>query len=509
VETKHKSGPDLEAWIADLASEDDKRAGSARRRLVARGAIAAPALTAVLRHPQNVNQYRAALRVLGDMAADGNLPADPTFRPLLLEHLTNHDGAERRSVINCLGRLGVDEETETALLTLWTEEKRDDQLRVLAAALGRLGGSRSATTLASCKSNAPLVQREAAGAIAAIGARTARASAGEGRILGELQLTAVPVRLRCRSGLGGLLLQHLPKTVQRARETAPGQIDAELNGSLNSLLDCRLWSEFFFRIDMPDLSNAPNSFGAAAGKAAKLMRQLTEGAPTWRLHFPHGSRGQLLDFVRAAQRIAPELPNSPSRAVWELRPSGRDLEILPRFWRDTRFDYLREEVPAMTHAPLAAALAALSEPNAHDIVWDPFCGAGTELAERAKAGPYAELIGSDRDGFAINAARKNLEGIGQLSLQVGDALEMPFKNVNVLLTNPPYGRKVQGGNPIRLLRMLLENASRQMRRGRIVLCSPMPDETWDFLRRLGWSAVARHAVGTEGHFLEAQLFVRN
>lgn len=455
-----------------------------------------------------MTQYRAALRILGALAGHERLAEDAALRRLLLEHLASHDHAERRSVINCLGRMGLDAETETALIALWGREKRDDQLRVLAAALGRVGGPRSEAALRSGASPAPLVQRETAGALAALAARSARAGAGEGRVNGELVLTDAPVRFRCRSGLGGLLLPRLPATIRRARETAPGQIDAELHGSLDSLLDCRLWSEFVFRFDMPVRPTAAESFGAGLSQAAGWLRRLTEGAPTWRLHRPGASRGELLDFVRAAQRVAPDLPNSPQRAVWELRPAGRELEVAPRFWRDTRFAYLREEVPAMTHAPLAAALAALSEPRADDIVWDPFCGAGTELAERAKAGPYAELIGSDRDGLAINAARKNLAGVERLSLQLGDALDRPFGKVNVLLTNPPYGRKVQGGNPIRLLRMLLENASRQMRRGRIVLCSPMPEETWDFLRRLGWSAVARHPVGAAGHLLEAQLFIR-
>ncbi|HEX3988440.1 MAG TPA: methyltransferase domain-containing protein, partial [Verrucomicrobiae bacterium] len=204
-----------------------------------------------------------------------------------------------------------------------------------------------------------------------------------------------------------------------------------------------------------------------------------------------------------------ELPNSPSRAVWEFRPVGNVLEILPRFWRDTRFNYLRAEVPAMTHAPLAAAMAVLSEPQVGDIVWDPFCGAGTELAERAKAGPYAQLIGSDRDPAAIAAARQNLNGIARASLREGDALMWPSENVNVLLTNPPYGRKVQGGNPIRLLRMLLENASRHMRRGRIVICSPMPTETWDFVQRLGWKAVTRLPVSKDEYPLEVQVFLRD
>gem|GEM_PF-5843154 len=495
-------------WINDLASDDDKLAGSARRRLVARGNLVVDPLLAVLRHAQNVSHYRGALRVLGDIAATDAMQQVVSTRRILLEHLNTHDHAERRSLITCLGHLGVDPQAESALLALWKNEKRDDQLRVLAAALGRVGSQSSESALESCVSNAPLVLREVAKARAAISSRKVRTDVGEGRVLGEKVLAGVALRLRCRKGLGELLLKNLPNTVRNARETAPGQIDAELHGSLNSLLECRLWSEVVLRVPLPIGLTAPESFAAALGQAGDLLRSLTEGVPTWRLQLPNASRGELLDFIRAAQRVAPELPNSPSRAVWELRPLANDLELLPRFWRDTRFNYLRESVPAMTHAPLAAALVALSQPRADDVVWDPFCGAGTELAERAKAGPYAQLIGSDRDDKALNAARQNLHGIERLSLHTGDALDLRFNGVNVLLTNPPYGRKVQGGNNARLLRMLLENASRHMPRGRIVLCSPMPQETWIFAQRLGWKALTRLDVSRDDHLIEAQVFVR-
>ncbi|HEY3854649.1 MAG TPA: methyltransferase domain-containing protein [Verrucomicrobiae bacterium] len=503
-----RTEPDIASWIKDLAGDDDKLAGSARRRLVARGRLVAEPLLAALNHPLNVSQYRGSLRVLGDIASEGALSPVAPVRALLLDHLKNHDNAERRSIITCLGRLGVDSEAESALLNLWTHEKRDDQLRVLAVALGKVGGERSEVALKSCVSNASLVLREIATASAALSTRRARAVVGEGRVLGEKILTEVPLRLRCRRGLGELLLRNLPHTVRGGRETFPGQIDAQLHGSLDSLLDCRLWSDAVLLAEMPPKAGAPESFAAALGKVSGLLRDLTEGAPIWRLQLPNASRGQLLDFVRAAQRVAPELPNSPNRAVWELRPIGNVLEIIPRFWRDTRFNYLRAEVPAMTHAPLAAAMAVLSEPHASDIVWDPFCGAGTELVERAKAGPYAKLIGSDRDPAAIAAATENLNGIDRLTLREADALTWPEENVNVLLTNPPYGRKVQGGNPIRLLRMLLENASRQMRRGRIVICSPMPAETWDFVQRLGWSALTRFSVSKDENPLELQVFLR-
>jgi len=500
---------DFNVWIRELASDDDKIAGSARRRLTARGNSVVAALLNVVQAPQNVLQYRASLRTLGEIAESGGLQDVSATRQLLIEHLQTHDGAERRSLITCLGHLGINPQAETALLDLWKDEKRDDQLRVLATSLGRVGSAQSESSLKSCSSVAPLVQREVARALSSIASRQLRARSGEGRVAGDKVLSGAGVRLRCRSGLGNLLLNHLPATFRNARETAPGQIDAELHGTLNSLFDCRLWSEAVLCIPWPTGISGPEAFAAAlAGPAGALLRDLTEGAATWRLNLPNASRGELLDYVRAAQRTIPYLPNSADRAVWELRPNAAELELLPRFWPDPRFKYIRKTIPAMTHPPLAAALAALSQPGGDDVVWDPFSGAGTELAERAKAGPYARLIGSDRDAAAVAAARQNLQGIERIELHIGDALKLKLANVNVLLTNPPYGRKVQGGNTALLLRRLFENATQQMRHGRIVICSPLPGETWSWAQELGWKGMSRHAVGSDGHNLEAQLFRR-
>lgn len=506
------SEPNLEIWISELDSDDDKVAGSARRRLVARGAVAVAPLMAVVRQAKSVAQYRAALRVLGDIAASQQLPtpeANEALRGILLEHLNQRDAAERRSVITCLGHLGADCRSETALLDLWKREKRDDQLRVIAEALGRVGSATSGAALESCASTGPLVLREVAKARAAIRARTSRAGSGTGRVLGDKVLTSVPIRLRCRAGLGAVLLKHLPETIRNARETAPGQIDGELTGSLNSLLQSRVWSEavLFARV-RPGVSPAETISTGLSGEAGSWMRELTEAAPTWRLQLPNASRGELLDIIRAAQTAAPDLPNSPSEAVWEIHPLSGAIELRPRFWADTRFDYLQHKIPAMTHPPLAAAMALLSQPRADDVVWDPFCGAGTELAERAKAGPYAQLIGSDRDETAVNAARQNLAGVDRVTLERGDSLNLRMHGINVLLTNPPYGRKVQGGNTSQLLQRLLERASQIMKRGRIVMCSPLPDQTRACAQKLGWKIVERHTVGTEGHRIELQVFTR-
>src|SRR4051812_19088402 len=105
------SGKDLKSWINDLGSEDEKVAGSARRRLVAHAADAGDPLLAVVRQPANVRQFRATLRVLGDCARQLSQKSRDTLLNILLEQLTQRDGAERRSIITCLSHVGQHTQT--------------------------------------------------------------------------------------------------------------------------------------------------------------------------------------------------------------------------------------------------------------------------------------------------------------------------------------------------------------------------------------------------------------
>jgi hypothetical protein len=99
VELKRKADaqpavpPNMAAWINDLAGDDDKLAGSARRRLVARGILAVEPLLAALRRPHNVTQYRGSLRVLGDIASDSGLLQSARFCSIISKTTTTPNAA--------------------------------------------------------------------------------------------------------------------------------------------------------------------------------------------------------------------------------------------------------------------------------------------------------------------------------------------------------------------------------------------------------------------------------
>jgi len=104
--------------------------------------------------------------------------------------------------------------------------------------------------------------------------------------------------------------------------------------------------------------------------------------------------------------------------------------------------------PASLRPSVAAALVVLSEPHDDDIVLDPFCGAGTVLIERAHFGRYRNLIGSDRDADAIDAARANIGArYKPIELHSWDAAALPLGDATVtrVVTNLPWG--VRSGTP--------------------------------------------------------------
>ncbi|MEA2748602.1 MAG: hypothetical protein QOI41_2745, partial [Myxococcales bacterium] len=101
-------------------------------------------------------------------------------------------------------------------------------------------------------------------------------------------------------------------------------------------------------------------------------------------------------------------------------------------------------------------------PRPDDVVWDPFVGAGAELVERARLGPYKALIGTDLERAAIDAARSNLgaAGIADATLVVADAVTYEPRGVTLIVTNPPMGRRVQRGTHGELLERFVDHAAR-------------------------------------------------
>jgi len=103
--------------------------------------------------------------------------------------------------------------------------------------------------------------------------------------------------------------------------------------------------------------------------------------------------------------------------------------------------------------PVAYALLRLGAGDtAPARVLDPFCGTGTILLEAAATIPGVELAGADINATCIEGTRSNLEAAGyshRAELKRLDARELgcdcPRAPVDLIATNPPYGRRLGRG----------------------------------------------------------------
>jgi 23S rRNA G2445 N2-methylase RlmL len=409
--------------------------------------------------------------VVGRLAQTGRDP-DHSLVEWLLEALADADPKTRRVAARALGKLPLpptDERAsviEKALANAFDAAKTDDDKRALALALGKVGGDTARARLVDApQGRASIIAerdlaRRAPGAIDVSGTH-------EGPL---------PIWFHTRSGLEDVLKEELLSTSWSSggppRFVAPGVVEAKLEGALSRALRIRTAVHVGF-----PLAPAPKGTDLAAdivrgicsAPALDIFRAFTstEARIRFRVAFVRGGHRRSIvwrcaELVRAASS---ELVNDPKESTWEVlvdEAGGQvKIELVPRGYTDERFGYREDLVAASSHPVIAAALARVAPRSDEDVVWDPFVGAGAELVERGLLGRYRQLLGTDTDPRAVVAARANIEraGIERATISEANACELAPKDVNVILTNPPMGRRVERGGHLELLERFVTRAA--------------------------------------------------
>jgi hypothetical protein len=223
----------------------------------------------------------------------------------------------------------------------------------------------------------------------------------------------------------------------------------------------------------------------ASPSALRLFHAFTDGAIRYRLNFV--SRGHQRSLVRQlAARVyarCPEILNDARHVTWtiDLQPGRRGpaVELRPNLTPDPRFAYRLQDVPAASHPPLAACLARLAGQLRDEIIWDPFCGSGTELMECALRGGVRVLHGTDRDPAAIAAAEANFAAGPAQAVEWkfirADFREFASARPTLIITNPPMGKRVPLNDVRRLIEDLFIVAGKMLAPGgRLALANPLP-----------------------------------
>jgi 16S rRNA G966 N2-methylase RsmD len=439
---------------------------------------------------------------LGLLARGG----DEVARGELIARLADDSVRVRRTAVNSLGKLASGEhpsaelaDVRAALLARWdAADVPPDERRALAEALGKVGGDEALARLRALETvdDGELARRRDRALLMAD--RTARRGDSSEIATDVPPPAPLTVHLRCRPGLGQLLLGELGELDAHGfspRALGDHGAAVTLAGPWSTLFASRLWATAAIRIDLvrgrtedpEQLASAIVETLVAPGTRA-LLQAWTRGPIRWRLGFAHGHRRAVVWRVaRDVTAAAPELVNDPAATTWEVLVDDQawTLELVPRRASDPRFAWRVAEVPAASHPSVAAALAFASDLRDSDRVWDPFCGAGAELVECARRGAK-KLVGSDLDPTALEAARANLAAASvHAELVSGDARSHEAGPVDVIVTNPPLGSRVKLDAAALLVAALPHFARTLAPGGRLVWITPARRKTTPVAEQLG------------------------
>lgn len=419
-----------------------------------------------------------------------------SVRDWLITLLSDPQEKIRRYAANALPKIGAGEQGESRILdVLHTAGEREQ--RHLGRALEKVGG---AATLALAGQGAlPRLTEQKVRAGVARREQPASINLQERLpVNGRLQ-----IRLRCRRGLEKLVHEEASEKLRahdgfRLGTVRPGCVTVEASEefSLGDLYRLRCFATVGLHLGaIPDEAADSDEWAEelaaciASPTNRALMRAATSGVPRYRLDFPGRGhqRGAIRRVVDRVFDQAPEILNDAREAPWSIDviPTGEGrkesfVELRPRLYPDPRLSYRQDDIPAASHPPLAACMALLAGHHPDEVVWDPFCGSGLELVERALLGGVKSLHGTDLNPEAITVARANisaanLSGI-KSSFSTCDFREAGIipGSVTLMITNPPLGRRVRVKDIQGLFADLYRVAARALAPGgRLVFANPL------------------------------------
>jgi hypothetical protein len=480
---------DAPALVELIAGGAEPAATRAATALVKLGDVGR---TAVMGRLAGLDEAASArmIGVLGQLARAG----DGEARAAVLAHVEHPAPRVRRAAAVALGKLGGDD-ARRALLARWDAgDATPDERRALAEALGKAGGEEALVRLRGLEESgdAELMRRRDRAVLMAD--RTARRDEASQIAIDVPPPRPLAIELGCRPGLGALLAEELAALGHTPRPLGDRGVEIELARPLGALFAARLWTSAAIPIPLPPMAKDGDLAGAitralVSPAVLALLRAWTRGPIRWRLDFARGhKRAVVWRVARDVAAAAPALINDPVATTWDVvvDDEARHLALAPRRLDDPRFDYRVADVPAASHPTVAAALAWLAGARPDDRVWDPFCGSGVELVERARRGPARRLLGSDVDGAAIEAARANLAAAEvPAELAIADARTHAPGPVDLIITNPPLGSRVRIDAAALLVAALPGLARALAPRGRLVWITPSTRRTSPVAEQLG------------------------
>ena len=410
----------------------------------------------------------------------------------------------RRYAIAALPKIGAGANEEAELLALLRTGTGEREAKFLGQTLDKIGGEATLKAL---------------GTTGALGLQTeqkVKASVARGQSPSSIVMTReitdfreLRIHLRGRAGLEGIVREEVETQGKfSVLEVQPGlvAISAKAAFTLADIFSLRCFGTVGFVLGLVKSADGSASTEALAKVIASPLSQhlftaLTQGAIRYRLDFvaKGHQRAAVREIANRAYALCPQILNDAREAPWaiDIHPAanGETIELRPRLSPDPRHTYRLDDVPAASHPPLAACMARLAGRQENESVWDPFCGSGLELIERARLGGVRRVFGSDLSAEAVAIATRNFTAASQDNgaaklgnvvtrfarcdfREFPDMQELPAGSLTLIISNPPLGRRV----PIRNLRGLFEDifavaADMLAPGGRLVFTNPFNMES--------------------------------
>ncbi len=432
-------------------------------------------------------------------------PADQKdeVRQWLRKLLQDPEEKIRRYAIAALPKIGAGADEEAELLALLGSDTGEREKKFLGQTLDKIGGEATLKAL---------------GATGGLGMQTeqkVKASMARSQSPSSVVMTravtdfhGLRIHLRGRAGLEKIVREEVEAQGKfNVLDVQPGLVamTAKAAFTLADIFALRCFGTVglvlgHVKSEEPETTEALASI-IASPRSQGLFTALTHGAVRYRLDFvaKGHQRAAVREIANRAYALCPQILNDAREAPWaiDIHPAtdGETIELRPRLSPDPRHAYRLDDVPAASHPPLAACMARLAGMQENESVWDPFCGSGLELIERARLGGVKRVFGSDLSEEAVAIATRNFAASAQEAgaaklgnvvtrfarcdfREFPDLQELPARSLTLIISNPPLGRRV----PIKNLRGLFEDifavaADMLAPGGRLVFTNPFNMES--------------------------------
>ncbi len=502
-------------WLMD---GDDATTKLAERALVSAGSTTID--VAVERQKQaNPEQRWRLARFLGRLAQG---TSDPRLDEVLLQLLCDPVARVARIAAVAIGKLppqrAAQFRAEAALLGQLTRHGGAER-RAIIEALGKIGGAAAKAILANAVPDGDIEAQLLERARMRLGRASVALDDSDTVLLDRALERPCTIALLHRRGLSEIVRRQLLPVGPSVSDGPESRLLHAYTGSLLRLFLARsmLVPAIVVELVRPrDEALWAKVVVDAIGQdwVLDVLERATSTCPRLRFVLPQEGHQRAL-LWRISEQLAQHTTRvqaNPKAALWEVQlDRGRSprLYLVPKRFEDPGFGYRVREISGASHPTIAAALVELLQPGQNDVIWDPFVGSGLELIECGLRGPYRELIGTDNNSRSLEAASANVRAakLERVRLLNADARTARLHGVTAIVTNPPLGvRHQRDGQLGPLLLDFLTNArSILLPSGRIVWLSPLPQITAQHAQSLGFSVERLGPIDVGGLSPELQV----